>query len=49
MVRPTPDLLVFVFGLIISGIGFYLAWPPLGLIVPGLILVGVVVFGGYIK
>ena len=39
------ELLVFVFGLILFGAGLWMAWPPAGLIGPGLVLMAISVFG----
>jgi uncharacterized membrane protein YiaA len=36
---------VFLCGLILFGVGLWLAWPPLGLIGPGVVLMAVTVLG----
>lgn len=41
-----PDGAAFVAGLVLFGLGLGLAWPPLGLIGTGAILMAVSVFGG---
>lgn len=38
-------LIVFVLGMALFGAGLYMAWPPLGLIGPGVVLIAVGVFG----
>lgn len=37
---------VFLLGLFLSSAGLYQAWPPLGLIWPGVVLMGIALFGG---
>lgn len=39
-----PDLWVFLVGLVLFSAGLALAWPPLGLIGPGLVLMAAVWF-----
>jgi len=41
-----PGLLVFLAGLLLFGAGLSWAWPPLGPIGAGLVLMAVSVFGG---
>lgn len=37
---------VFLAGLALSSAGLYQAWPPLGLIWPGVVLMSIALFGG---
>ena len=46
MKRITPQLCVFALGLLLASAGFYLIYPPAGLIVLGLVLMAITVFGG---
>lgn len=41
-----PQGLAFVFGLLLFGAGLFWAWPPLGLIGPGLVLMAIILLGG---
>ena len=43
-VRANPGDTVFAAGLLLIAVGFAWAWPPLGLIVPGCVLCGLMVF-----
>lgn len=42
----SPDLIVFVFGLILFFSGLYAIWPPLAFIGGGMVLMGISLFGG---
>ena len=41
----SPDLIVFSVGLLLFSLGLALAWPPLGLIGPGAVLILISLFG----
>ena len=42
----TPDAVVFALGLMLFSAGLAMAWLPLGLIGPGVVLMAISVFGG---
>jgi hypothetical protein len=44
--KSRADLIGFAVGMVLFGIGLWLAWPPLGLIGPGAVLMGISLFGG---